>query len=113
MTLYLHVTQTCDFSAIYIFESKPILIQTMAAKRPRTDEFIPQKEMSAMLEMLDNYPTAPSLESLQREINELKMKLDQVPPETSKPKARKVTLASVDNKLDYLISLLTNGANGV
>ena len=97
---------------LYIFESKPILIQTMAAKRPRTDEFIPQKEMSDMLKMLDNYRQL-SLESLQREINELKMKLDQVPPETSKPKAHKVTLASVDAKLDYLISLLTNGANGV
>ena len=70
---------------LYIFESKPILIQTMAAKRPRTDEFIPQKEMSDMLKMLDNYPAAPSLESLQREINELKMKLDQVPPKKPSP----------------------------
>ena len=97
----------------YIFESKPILIQTMAAKRPRTDEFIPQKEMSDKLKMLDNYPAAPSLESLQREINELKMKLDQVPPEKPKAKPRKITLASVDAKLDYLISLLTNGVNEV
>ena len=98
---------------LYIFESKPILIQTMAAKRPRTDEFIPQKEMSDMLKMLDNYPAAPSLESLQREINELKIKLDQISPEKSKPKAHKVTLASVNDKLDYLISLLTNGTNVV
>ena len=74
---------------LYIFESKSILIQTMAAKRPRTDEFIPQKEMSDMLKMLDNYPAAPSLESLQREINVLKMKLDPVPPEKFKPKPRK------------------------
>ena len=85
----------------------------MVVKQPRTDEFIPQKEMSDMLEMLDNYPTAPSLESLQREINELKIKLDQISPEKSKPKAHKVTLASVNDKLDYLISLLTNGTNVV
>ena len=100
---------------LYIFESKSFQIQTMAVKRPRTDEFIPHKEMSAtdMLEMLDNYPTAPSLESLQGEINELKMKLDQVPPEKPKAKPRKITLASVDAKLDYLILLLTNGANEV
>ena len=97
---------------LYIFESKPILIQTMAAKRPRTDEFIPQKEMSDMLKMLDNYPVAPSLESLQRQINELEKKLEQVPqPPPAKSKARKVTLASVDGKIDYLISLLTNGAS--
>ena len=98
---------------LYIFESKPILIQTMAAKRPRTDEeFIPHKEMADMIEMLDNYPVAPSLESLQREVNELKMKLEQVPqPPPAKPKTRKVTLASVDGKIDYLISLLTNGAS--
>ena len=98
---------------LYIFESKPILIQTMAAKRPRTDEeFIPHKEMADMIEMLDNYPTAPSLESLQREINELKAKLEQVPqPPPAKPKTRKVTLALVDGKIDYLISLLTNGAS--
>ena len=98
---------------LYIFESKPILIQTMAAKRPRTDEeFIPHKEMADMIEMLDNYPTAPSLESLQREINELKAKLEQVPqPPPAKPKTPKVTLASVDGKIDYLISLLTNGAS--
>ena len=86
------------------------LIRTMAVKRPRTDKFIPYKEMADMIEMLDNYPTAPSLESLQREINELKAKLEQVPqPPPAKPKTRKVTLASVDSKIDYLISLLTNG----
>ena len=98
---------------LYIFESKPILIQTMAAKRPRTDEeFIPHKEMSDMLNMLDNYPAAPSLESLQRQIDELEKKLEQVPqPPPAKSKARKVTLASVDGKIDYLISLLTNGAS--
>ena len=98
---------------LYIFESKPILIQTMAAKRPRTDEeFIPHKEMADMIEMLDNYPVTPSLESLQREVNELKMKLEQVPqPLPAKPKTRKVTLASVDGKIDFLISLLTNGAS--
>ena len=97
---------------LYIFESKPILIQTMEAKRPRTDEFIPQKEMSDMLKMLDNYPVAPSLESLQRQIDELEKKLEQVPqPPPAKSKARKVTLASVDGKIDYLISLLTNGAS--
>ena len=97
---------------LYIFESKPILIQTMEAKRPRTDEFIPQKEMSDMLKMLDNYPAAPSPESLQRQIDELKTKLEQVPQSPPAKKARKVTLASVDGKIDYLISLLTNGASG-
>ena len=81
----------------------------MAAKRPRTDEeFIPHKEMADMIEMLDNYPVAPSLESLQREVNELKAKLEQVPP-PAKPKTRRVTLASLESKIDYLISLLTNG----
>ena len=79
----------------------------MAAKRPRTDEeFIPHKEMADMIEMLDNYPVAPSLESLQREVNELKAKLEQPVP---RPKTRRVTLASVESKIDYLISLLTNG----
>ena len=97
---------------LYIFESKPILIQTMAAKRPRTDEeFIPHKEMSDMLNMLDNYPVAPSLESLQRQIDELEKKLEQVPQPPPTKKARKVTLSSVDAKIDYLISLLTNGAS--
>ena len=100
---------------MHIYQSLNLfLIQNMAAKRARTDEFIPQKEMADMIEMLDNYPTAPSLESLQKEINELKMKLDQAThPPPDKPKARKVTLASVDAKLDYLISMLSNSVNEI
>ena len=66
-----------------------------------------------MIEMLDNYPTAPSLESLQRQIDELSKKLEQVPQPPPAKKARKVTLSSVDAKIDYLISLFTNGASGV
>lgn len=59
---------------------------------------------SAMHDLLDKYPTVPSLESLQKEINDLRQKLEA----PTKIRPRKATLASVDAKLDILISLLTN-----
>ena len=56
---------------------------------------------SAMNDLLDKYPTAPSLESLQKEINDLRQKLEA--PTVSRARSRKATLASVDAKLDILI----------
>ena len=63
-----------------------------------------QSAMQSMNDLLDKYPTAPSLESLQKEINDLRQKLEA----PTKTRPRKATLASVDAKLDILISLLTN-----
>ena len=64
---------------------------------------------ASMNDFISSYPAQPpSLGSLQMEINELKRKLENrdVPVPPKKP--RKITLATVDAKLDMLISLITN-----
>jgi hypothetical protein len=91
----------------------------MEAKREADwqQDVIPHKRpwdplQSTMADLLDNYPVEQNepvsdralLQNLQSQVHEIQKKLDSKPRPT-----RKVTLVSLDAKIDLLIKILTDG----